>query len=376
AYLVFVYFFNTMDVSSAGSILSDTTLSVFSTLTNVVYPNKVLIYYCLGIDAGINFGISAACTVGMIVIMLSLSLLFYKRITIRRVEGKSTTVNRTVEYKQEGVVWSLVKRDFYSIIRNPALALSSIANTLLAPIFIVLMYFITGQKQAGDDALGALSLEMMSIGYIVMYSSIFLCGTNMLAMMAYTREGKTFYLAKSLPITAKDSIMSKLVFSCIVPEIMLILILFIAIFLYKVTIISTLLTFLAMSIMLVGLNSINIYEDMKHGNVNWTTSDEMKRAAKANTGSIGAVFMAIIPGAIYMFIGIFLAETAPELGRLNIMLIFWGVVFVISLAIFAIGIYILKNKCEPLYDKIGENKIKIKNSRSAFGNNNTGSFLN
>lgn len=46
-----------------------------------------------------------------------------------------------------------MKRDIKSIMRNSSLAMTSIANLLMAPIFIVVMYFISNFKANADDSL-------------------------------------------------------------------------------------------------------------------------------------------------------------------------------------------------------------------------------
>lgn len=154
AYMVVVYYMNTTGFGQNGNVeMSQGMLGSLGTLANVFYPDKALVNFCLGIDAGKNFGISAAITVGMIAIMLLLSSLFYKKINTRKSESAQTAEPKNASLKQNNVVVSLMKRDIKSIMRNSTLAMTSIANLLMAPIFIVVMYFISNFKANADDSL-------------------------------------------------------------------------------------------------------------------------------------------------------------------------------------------------------------------------------
>lgn len=147
AYLVLVFFMNTSGFGQEGDVeLSQGALSSLTTLSYVLYPNRVLVFFCLGIDMAKNFGISAAICIGMLAIMLALSALFYRHISMRKVEGIKAGEVKNTSLKQSNVTMSLAKRDFYSIMRSGSLAMSSFANLIMAPLFIVLMYFITNSE--------------------------------------------------------------------------------------------------------------------------------------------------------------------------------------------------------------------------------------
>ena len=263
-YMVLVYYMNTRGFGQEGDVvISQGALSSLATLADVLYPDKVLVNFCLGIEAGKNFGISAAITVGMIALMLLLSALFYKRINAKKIENTQSVESKSSTLKQSNVVVSLMKRDFTSIMRNSSLAMTSFANLLMAPLFIVVMYFITDFKSGAEEEMSSLVSEMIGIGFVVMYSMIFLAGANMLANMAYTREGKSFFASKTLPIKPADSIKAKLLLSIIVPSVILVPIMLIALLLYKIDIVSTLFVGIDTLMMIVGICSMSILFDMK-----------------------------------------------------------------------------------------------------------------
>ncbi len=357
AYMVVVYFMNTTGFGQEGDVeISQGALSSLYGVARAIYPDKMLIDFCYGINAGKNFGISAAIIVGMIAVMILLAMAFYKRINIRKTETAAQSASTKTTLKQEGVVMSLVKRDFKSIIRNSTLAMTSFANIIMAPVLIVVMYFITGFKAENGEAGSPLMLEMMGIGFVIMYSMIFLAGANLLAALAYTREGKSFFATKSLPIKPIDSIKSKVLLATIVPAVIMIPIMLIALLLYKIDIVSTLLIGIDTMLMVVGINCFNVLFDMKKGNQHWEDVSELRNASKGNYYQIISAFLAIIPAVILFALGMVLSSLAEGLGIVVIKAIFWAVATVMSVVIFTIGLCLIKSKGVEYYALIGLNK--------------------
>ena len=361
AYMVLVYFMNTKGFGQEGDdIITDQTIRVLATFATVVYPDKTLVFFAMGIDAGKNFGISVGITVAMIAVSLLLAGLFYRRIMSKKGENSAQDVNKTENFKQQNVVVSLAKRDLTMIVRNSSLAMSSFANMLMAPIFIVVSYFITGFKESGAEGeMPALMAEMLNIGYVVMYSMIFLAGANMLANQAYTREGKSFFATKTLPIKPKDSIKSKLLLACGAASVIMIPVMLIAILLYKIDIVSTLFAGIDTMLMVLGVCSLSILFDMKKGNQHWETSAELRTASRGNVYQIITAFLSIIPAMALFALGMVLAAVCENLGEVLVKTIFWAVATLISVVVCIVGVIVLKDKGEKWYEYIGENKPNI-----------------
>ena len=366
AYMVVVYFMNTKGFGQEGEVeISQGALSSLYGVARAIYPDKVLVDFCYGINVGKNFGISAACVVGMIAVMILLAMAFYKRINVKKSETAVQSSSSKTTLKQENIVISLVKRDFKSIIRNSTLAMTSLANSLMAPIFIVVMYFITGFKEGNGEAMSSLMSEMMGIGYVVMYSMIFLAGANLVASLAYTREGKSFFATKSLPIKPIDSIKSKVLLATIVPAVIMIPIMLISLLLFKIDIVSTLLIGVDTMLMVVGINCLNVLFDMKKGNQHWEDVSELRNASRGNYYQIISAFMAIIPAVALFLLGLMLSIYAPQLGDIIVKVIFWAVATVISVVVLIIGLCIIKSKGIEYYALIGLNKPE-KRAKSNF----------
>ncbi len=371
-YLLLVYFLgrNQDSGDSADSVIPQVAIGGLAVFSKVMYPNKVLLDFCLGISAGKNFGIWIAITFAMIAIMLLLAKFFYRRINEKQLETRAETSHRNVNFKQKNVVLSLMKKDFLHIVRNSHLAMTSFANIIICPIISAIMCF-AGIGQAGA-ASGNYFEYMMKLSFIVMYTVIFLGGANTMAMLSYTREGKSFYLGKSLPIKARDSIKSKFFLSLIPSVAVLIIQIILGLTLYKFTVLDTFLFALCAAMTVAGAIAMHIYCDMRFGNVNWNTRQDMQQVSRGNKGSIFVSLWLILVGMVAMFGAIILAQFETLIGGvIVVMAIFWSILFVLSAVTLVAGVLVLRFKAEPYYNEIGEREYKPRNN---FSKNKNGGF--
>ncbi len=376
-YLLLVFFLGSGEKQSGiGSVqMGGTAIAGLGIFAKVMYPNKVLINFSLGLNAGVSFGISLAITVGMLGIMILLAMLFYRRINERRLETNKETSHGAVTYKQSNLLTSLMKKDFKNILRNSYLAMSCLANTLLCPIITAVMFFVSDMQNPSEQTPEYLN-SMLKLSFVVMYTLIFLGGTNMMAGLAYTRDGRSFYLSKSLPISPRDSIRAKFVLALIPPAAVLLVQIIIAAALYRIDIVNILLFTVCSALVIVGATALHIYCDMRFGNVNWNTRQDLKQASQGNKGSLLVIFGVAAIGVIALVGGMVLSNYAKLLGgEVAVLSIYWSILFALALATCITGLLVLRYKAEAYYDQIGERKFQPKSNRGLFrsggSNNNT-----
>lgn len=357
-YLLIVYFLNTADSGAFDEVqMTGNALAGLGTFAKVMYPNKVLLDFALGIDAGKNFGISFGITAGMVIVMLVLAMLFYRRINQRKLETHSDSSHSSINYKQSNIFVSLMKKDFKDIVRKPSLATSCLANILMCPVITAVMYFASNMQTSSPETPEYLS-GVLKLSYIVLYTLIFLGGTNMMAMLSYTREGHSFFLTKSLPISAKDSIKAKFLLSLIPSAVILVVQIVIAIALYRLDAVSVILFMITMALAITGASALHVYCDMRFGNVNWSTRQDLKQATQ-NKGSLIVALSVVAMGCIALIVAIVLSTFADVIGGKTVVLaVFWTIIAVLSAAIFITGLLVLKFKAEPYYEQIGERQFK------------------
>lgn len=337
-----------------------------ATFGKIFYPSKVAVECALGINGGVNFGISAAITVGLIALTTLLSALFYKRIAQRSLEaGGDKSRHGEISYKQSGLIPALIKKDFMSIIRNPQMAMSSFANLLIAPLFIVLMYFSTVKSVAGEPSTDGMDMTIMAqtlgLSIAFMFSSLYLGGANMLSVQAFSREGKAYYVNRSLPIPASLIVRAKLIFALIVSTIVNVIDFVVVLALYGTHFVNALMFLICCEMCMVGGIGLNIYADARFGNVDWETRQELQQSA----GGINRLFVALacmIVPVIGLIVGIVIGAVGSGVGldATLIFLIFWTICAVLSAAFMGIGLYIALNLTAKHLENFGERKFTVR----------------
>lgn len=366
-YMVLVFFINTQGMGQNGNIVSDAALDGLRLLSDVMYPNAVLVSMCLGIDPAVNFGIFLAIWTGLTAATVLFAMLFYRRISTRRAESRAEEKKGAPSYKRHRLVISLVKKDLITVMRDPSAAMGTFSNIVLAPIVMVVMFFFI--RGDGDRAMSEFSAEMMMRGIVMLYPVIFLAGTNMVAMTAYSREGESFFIAKALPIPARTSVNAKLLFSLLSAGAALAVIFVISAALYRIDIASSLAMVAASLLFCAGSGALHIYFDIKKGNVHWKSQSDMRAGAAGGISALIPMLLSILPAIGFVVAGVFLAGLEDSLGRAGTVALYWGLILVVAGAVAAAGLYILYEKGVPLYDKIGENRAAAKERLPRIGKN-------
>ena len=366
-YMVLVFFINTQGMGQSGNIVSDAALDGLRLLSDVMYPNTVLVSMCLGIDPAVNFGIFLAIWTGLTAATVLFAMLFYRRISTRRAESRAEEKKGAPSYKRHRLVISLVKKDLITVMRDPSAAMGTFSNIVLAPIVMVVMFFFI--RGDGDMAMSEFSAEMMMRGIVMLYPVIFLAGTNMVAMTAYSREGESFFVAKALPIPARTSVNAKLLFSLLSAGAALAVIFVISAALYRIDIASSLAMVAASLLFCAGSGALHIYFDIKKGNVHWKSQSDMRAGAAGGISALIPMLLSILPAIGFVVAGVFLAGLEDSLGRAGTVALYWGLILVVAGAVAAAGLYILYEKGVPLYDKIGENRAAAKERLPRIGKN-------
>ena len=366
-YMVLVFFINTQGMGQNGNIVSDAALDGLRLLSDVMYPNTVLVSMCLGIDPAVNFGIFLAIWTGLTAATVLFAMLFYRRISTRRAESRAEEGKGAPSYKRHRLVTSLVKKDLITVMRDPSAAMGTFSNIVLAPIVMVVMFFFI--RGDGDMAMSEFSAEMMMRGIVMLYPVIFLAGTNMVAMTAYSREGESFFVAKALPIPARTSVNAKLLFSLLSAGAALAVIFVISAALYRIDIASSLAMVAASLLFCAGSGALHIYFDIKKGNVHWKSQSDMRAGAAGGISALIPMLLSILPAIGFVVAGVFLAGLEDSLGRTGTVALYWGLILVVAGAVAAAGLYILYEKGVPLYDKIGENRAAAKERLPRIGKN-------
>lgn len=351
-------------------------------LGKAVYPSRVAVECSLGINGWVNFGITAGITVGLIALTTLLAALFYKRISQRSLEAGADKSRRTeMSFKQSGLISALVKRDFMSIIRTPQMAMSSFANLLAAPLFIVIMYFAVIKNMAAEPSSDGVNMsllsEMLGISLAFFFTSIYLGTANMLAAQAFSREGKAYCLNRTLPIPETQQVRAKLALAISACSVAVIIEFVLVMALYKTSFVNALMFMICSEMCAVGGIGLSVYADARYGNANWTTRQELQQSAGGMHRLLITLACMVVP-IIALIVGCVLGGVGLAVGLSStlIYVIFWCICGVLSAAFMAIGLCVALKLAAKYLANFGERKyIARKNSLFGRGSGGSGGFL-
>lgn len=297
-YFVFSYSLQNIAVDGEDSeAVIDAMYRSLQVAMYVIYP-----IYCLTrfgtLSGGFTDNVATSAVINLLifmgtVIVLSLllfpiSMLFYKRTMLRQAENASPSKVKAGEYVGSSTLSALVKKEFRLLFRNASFAFQCLAGVVMAPLFGVLMFTVTG----GMDEM--MDQETITIMYSVMWpfgsmiALMMLGAMNMTALTAVTREGKTFIYSKLMPVPYSVQLNAKRI-SALLPGIISAVLTTIVMtvscaFVYNKVDILCAITTLLMLIAAVFLSTeAYLLRDMKKPRLDWVTPRD---AIKGNLSTI------------------------------------------------------------------------------------------
>ncbi len=286
-YLIFAI----QGTATDGSINMENIKVAMDIMSYIVYPNTYIAAAMLttGVEALKNFGIFFAIIAGLAIISIGLSAVLYKR-SAR--SGLETGVRKNGKKKENEIVSvdkALLTRDFKSCMGETASAFNYLLGLVLAPIIMVMLSIVYGQ--------GAYPLGVVN-SCAALIATMFSCGMNYFAIVAFSREGRQMDVLRMLPVANRKIINQKIGLAmCYTIAINIILIISMIIArLHYITIIM-----LAIIVILGGLatNVMCIYSDLKNPNFTWNNTKEL---FKNNSKTLMAMLFGL-PLVLVAFIG-------------------------------------------------------------------------
>ena len=198
-------------------------------------------------------------------ILRVLARLFFRRAVHSFAEEGSIGVG-DIYYRKRSQDWQLIKRNILIIIKEPMFFLNT-GLSLVAPLLVFVMMLFTGE----------FSLDLLNSAQIKPYLLLIFAGILISPAVignssatAITREGKSFWETRVLPITAVDNIKYRIMTTVILNFTGSLFLLFVSIFVFPLTlrivILSGLLCFTLTPLLATIDIIVNIYRPL----LNWT----------------------------------------------------------------------------------------------------------
>lgn len=145
---------------------------------------------------------------------------FYKALLagqeVNRKKKVLTGVQRDKQYgKASGPIPAIMKREWLLLFRTPIYVLNGLVGAIIGPIMILLMFFVQGKDEDTKQLFEMINKPEMG-PYVILAGlglMLFTAGMNVVASTSLSREGKTFWISKLIPVSARQQVTAKFIIS-------------------------------------------------------------------------------------------------------------------------------------------------------------------
>lgn len=316
------------------------------------YHTLVFAKAMLGMSFAANFFIFLGITIAAFAIGVFISVAFYKKTIESIVEGTGVVIgkstqnqNAKISTKNLSQTVAYAKKDLKTLFRNTQLSINSFMNLIMAPLMIIIMNIAFKSQGVAVPPEQTFMYESMSLFMSVGLLIMLMFGANTLSMVAFSREGNQLCIMKTLPISIKDVVKSKLLIAdgnILIATLLSSIPLFIF---CKSNAIDYCGYFIIMPTIGLAINSFAIKRDLKNPNTDWIN---IKQLFKNNIASFIMIALSFSIAIIFIVCGIVLPMFIKS--AYVISAIIWGAALLISstyLICFRVSLF--KN-CEQLYN--------------------------
>ncbi len=350
-----------LNATEPGEMLGGGAVSALKTIKEVGVMNLPLVALMTGLKLSTK-GILIACGVAAGVVAL-LALTFFVGIffSLASEEGfaRSAGGKRRSRSSFDSVALPGVKRSAYSafvikefktLLNTPVLLMNVILTLVLPAVMMVFFRFVySGGEEF--DTFTVDGVNMMVVGMITYVCFLVSASSNPVSSIGFSREGKNLLYLKTLPVSAKVIVYSKLAFATVVSVISA---LFMAVaFPFCTGIYNPVAIVLFPLLMLAGSfasNCMLLYNDLKNPNYTWNNISEI---SKNNKRLVKPMLINLAVGLVYAVFACVLGALKVGGNAYAVTGIFFGAALVppIIIAVLAFG----KLTAEPqkLFDEIG-----------------------
>ena len=217
--------------------------------------------------------------------------LYLNTLTVSRGSKKKSEMMEKVvgdnDKNSSSFVW-LLKKEWLIIKRTPIFMLNIVIIVFLMPIILIIS-FLFSITQSGIDLTMKFNPSFFENGLIYMIVLLFLLfftSVSMAASTSISREGENAWVMKVIPVSYFKQINIKVLFAVVLDLIGAVLLGVVPIIVYGVPFSYVIEVFVPLSIIVVVLNYLNIFIDLKRPKLKWS---EESAAVKQNLNGLISV---------------------------------------------------------------------------------------
>ncbi|HQD30157.1 MAG TPA: hypothetical protein PLY59_01010 [Clostridiales bacterium] len=241
----------------------------------------------------------AVCAVLFIFMLWVANRAFYKALLAGQEVGRKRrklTGEQIDRHLSRGTspVLALLKREWKLMIRTPMYVLNGLVGSIIGPLILVMMFVVQGSDPELTELINSLK-EPEIVPYAALGClgvMLFTAGMNLVASTALSREGKTLWIAKMIPVAARQQVDAKFLCGYIVSAIGVLTTSLVIAILLNLPILWTILATIVGLIGSVPMVALNLLIDVFHPKLVWNSEQE---AMKQNmNGGLGMLLSLVI----------------------------------------------------------------------------------
>ena len=305
----------------------------------------------------VGFAVALAENLALLALVFLVSLPFYRKmLSLSTEEGGATRRRGKEQYKltSKGVTREFMLTDLKRTLRDSQLGFQSFVGIIMMPLIVVILYFSMGLSDDGDASF--LNLMAVSPLYqviapllILAYMTFIGLGTNVLGLYPISRENKSAYMLKSLPVPFSKILLAKVLLATAVMVIsdfitcVLIVALLGVKWYYGIAILIT------MALLGFGSMCITTMFDLKNPHLGWTNfSHSLKNTKNSWIALLIGLLSVVAIAAVSALFVVWYAITSVWYA----VLIMWIMVFGVSVAFAVVAYKIMAGKATKYFTAI------------------------
>lgn len=296
-------------------------------------------------------------TLGEFAVLGTLTILiakpFYRYMLANQIEGgggSSKKAKLTYDTKPTSVLKQLITTDLKRTLRDSQLGFRSFAGIILMPLIVI----VFGTSMNTDMGEGVTIFtdpiyQLVAPVLLVAYFALLGCCTNVLGLYPITRENKSFYVLKTLPISFNTILLAKVIFSTLLMVVVSLITTIVAVFAMHIAWYYAIGMMIVLTLVGFGSQCITTRIDLKDPKFGWSNFQQSLKNSKNSWIAIliGFVSMLVIGIIATVFIALYVAT------QLQILPALMWIALTLASALFAFVAYkIMVSNSQKLFDNI------------------------
>ncbi len=302
-----------------------------------------------------NFSLSILefCALGGLTFLVAKP--FYKHMLLSQTEGIGGKLSKgkvTYQTKKSSVIKKLVLTDFKRTIRDSQMGFQCFAGLVMMPLIVVVLALgFNGDGQSGSLADMSKTFEYQLIaplGFIA-YLTLLGISSNVLGLFPISRENKSFYILKSLPISFGKILTAKVLLATVFMLAIDLLVAILCVFLLGIKWYFALAMLVLLAFLGFGSMCITTYYDLKHPKFGWSNFNQSLKNSK---NSYVAMLVGVLCMLAIALVGVPFVLLYFATSNLLFVILLWVLLIIVG-ALFAFVAYrSMVTRAQTLFDKI------------------------